>query len=217
MNARYVLACFDYDGQWGMPFAPEFFDQAVYELLASRGFRWTSNLEIRYLVELFRPDKLRSDTPWRLVSSRVQALDGTLARATLALLNPKVVGGRHLRPSLESTLRWLLAGCPPLYRGGLLELPLYSPLDCDLIGFPDPRSPTEEGLLNFAQFALARRLSAATPLRMLIFHDWIVSTGNWLRLLDGALSQIDQLGLEPTTVERSWSDLERLAINRETQ
>src|SRR6266568_3771316 len=44
---------------------PRFYRREIYDLLADHGYRWVSNREIRYPVELLRPDRLPLPRPWR--------------------------------------------------------------------------------------------------------------------------------------------------------
>jgi peptidoglycan/xylan/chitin deacetylase (PgdA/CDA1 family) len=190
--------------------APAFFDDRIYELLCAHSYKWTSNLEIRRVVELLRPD-LTMCNVWRLANRRRDALHGTVARALEVPLNPKIVRGRNVRPHVGSTIRWLLSGAAPMYRGELLEIPVYSPMDCDLIGLPEPASSTPERQLRYAKFALKMCVSSPRPLAMVTFHDWIIATGNRLQLLDAVLSFIKERNLHTTTVTEAWPELLRLA------
>jgi peptidoglycan/xylan/chitin deacetylase (PgdA/CDA1 family) len=61
---------------------PIFFDSAVYDLLADRGYRWTSNRELRHVIELLRPNRLKTDRPWRLAQSRSSTFTGIAAQPT---------------------------------------------------------------------------------------------------------------------------------------
>ncbi len=187
--------------------APRFFDAAVYELLARQGFRWVSNQEIRHVVELFRPDRLRSDRPWRWLRSHPRLLQGIGARALLLALNPNIYLATR-RHRMRSPARWLLNGCPPFHRDTLLEIPLYSPLDCDLLGFPAPSVPSPQSLLDFARFALDSRLAGPGQVSMLTFHDWIIGGANRLALLDGVLSLIPGANVSPESVGMWWSRLQ---------
>src|SRR5262249_50092456 len=148
-----------------------------------------------------------SERPWQFVKSRPRSLEGPTAHAVLLALNPSILLGSDIGLSLRSRLRWLLADQPPLYRHGLLEIPLYTPLDCDLLGLPDPASPSSSRLLQFAEFALRTCLSRGAPLTLLTFHDWIISTGNRTALLDALLSFISDSSLESTTVGHCWPKL----------
>lgn len=190
---------------------PSFFDRAIYDLLAAHDYQWTSNRELRHVVELLRPDRIATNRPWRLVSSRPEMLDGVPAQLLKLALNGKLVSSERVRGSIASRPGWIRSGCPPFYRGGLLEIPLYSPLDCDLIGLPRPSESTPKPLLDYALFALLSCLSGSGPLRMLTFHDWIISGGNRLSLLDGLLSSLKERDLVPVTVEDCWQELTHLA------
>jgi len=189
---------------------PSFFDAAVYELLSSRGYQWASNRELRHVVELLRPDRIGSGRPWHLARARPGLLEGTPAQLLTLALNARVWSRDRVGGSMPSAIRWLRSGRRPYYRGRLLEIPLYSPLDCDLLGLPDPSEPTPQALLDFARFAFLASL-AQGPVTMLTFHDWIIAGANRLSLLDDVLASLPELGIEAVTVEDSWSELTRLA------
>jgi peptidoglycan/xylan/chitin deacetylase (PgdA/CDA1 family) len=185
---------------------PSFFDPAIHDLLASRGFRWTSNRELRYPVELLRPDRVGGARPWRFVESRPAVLDGAAGEALMFALNARLWSRDRVGGSMASAIRWLRSGSRPFYRGPLLEIPLYSPMDCDLLGLPDPSEPTPQALLDFARFAL-RSCLPSRPFAMLTFHDWIIAGGNRLSLLADLLAALRELGVEAVTVEESWAEL----------
>ena len=186
---------------------PIFFDSAVYDLLADRGYRWTSNRELRHVIELLRPNRLKTDRPWRLAQSRSSTFTGVAAQLFTLALNASVWRNDRLGGSTRSAIRWLRSGCPPFYRGSLLEIPLYSPMDCDLLGLPEPSEPTAESLLDFARFSLLSTLSQSRPFTMLTFHDWIIAGGNRLSLFDQLLSSLHELGVQAVTVEECWPEL----------
>jgi hypothetical protein len=84
-------------------------------------------------------------------------------------------------------------------------------MDCDLLGMPEPSASTAESLLEFARFALVSTLSRPGPFTMLTFHDWIISGGNRLSLLDQLLSSLREIDVRAVTVEESWPELTALA------
>ncbi len=98
-------------------------------------------------------------------------------------------------------MRWLLEGSPPFPVGTILEVPLYSPLDCDLLGLPRPHEVTAPALLDYAENVLGRFAStpSAVGLRMLTFHDWIIASSNRLTLLDRAVGRAMETGATPIT------------------
>lgn len=118
----------------------------------------------------------------------------------LASLNAGLVARESFGGSPTWRLRWLLRGRAPFVRDGLVEVPLYAPLDCDLLGLPTPQCDTPPEMLAYARAAV--RAAAAEPggLTMVTFHDWIVAGGNRLVLLDEALAAARGAGLAVSTV-----------------
>ena len=93
-------------------------------------------------------------------------------------------------------LSWLLGGRAPFERAGLLEVPLYAPLDCDLLGLPRPQADTPPELLGYARAVLRATVVAPGAMAMATFHDWIVSGGNRLVLLDDVLAAATDAGVD---------------------
>jgi len=166
--------------------APHFYRPEIYELLQAHGYRWVSNREIRYPVELLRPDRL----PIRRSQHGESAGASKLARSSvcLAALNTGLVMRDTFGGSWTERLRWLLNGRVPFIRDGLVEVPLYTPLDCDLLGTPPPWQDTPAAMLGYARAVIKAAAAAPGALNMITFHDWIVSSGNRLVLLDDALA-----------------------------
>jgi peptidoglycan/xylan/chitin deacetylase (PgdA/CDA1 family) len=170
--------------------APHFYRAEVYALLRAQGYEWVSNREIRYPVELFRPG--------RLPSGRLPGL--ARGRLLLAPLNAGLVAQETFAGSPAGRLRWLLGQRAPFLRDGLVEVPVYAPLDCDLLGLPTPQSDTPPELLGYASAVLRAAAVAPGPLAMITFHDWIVSGGNRLALLGQVLTAARQGGMVVSTV-----------------
>jgi peptidoglycan/xylan/chitin deacetylase (PgdA/CDA1 family) len=166
---------------------PDYYRPEVYEILRTQGFRWVSNRYLQYPVELLRPRPGKVPLPyaWR-------AADGTprLAgnRPLLGLLNRRLVMSETFGGSRSARLRWLLGQRPPFTRDGLTEVPVYSPLDCDLIGLPRPDEDTPRVTLDYARAVLREATVAPGWLSMITFHDWLVTGGNRLVLLRDALA-----------------------------
>jgi peptidoglycan/xylan/chitin deacetylase (PgdA/CDA1 family) len=178
--------------------APRFYRPEVYALLESHGYRWVSNREVRYPVELLRPDRFPVRSAWR----RRPAGSPRLARSPLLLapLNAGLVMRETFGRSPADRLRWLLGPRAPFWRDGLVEVPLYAPLDCDLLGLPAPQRDTQPELLAYARAAVKAAAAASGPLAMVTFHDWIVSGGNRLVLLEDTLAAARDAGLAVSTV-----------------
>lgn len=186
---------------------PRFFEPSVSVLLADHGYSWTSNRELRHVVELLRPSRIGSNVPWRRAESRANTFTGIGAQMLTLALNARMWRTDRVGGSTVSTVRWLRSGCPPFYRGNLLEIPLYSPMDCDLLGFPGPSEPTDETHIAFTRFALRSCLGQAGPFGMLTFHDWIIAGANRLALFDQLLSDLAASGAEAASVEECWQEL----------
>jgi Polysaccharide deacetylase len=182
---------------------PHFYRDDVYAVLRAQGYRWVSNREVRYPVELLRPDRGvvagLAPSAWR--GRRGDRLP-RLRRSRLALtaLNAGLVARETFGGSPAGRLRWLLGGRPPFLRDGLVEVPLYGPLDCDLLGLPTPTQNTPPNLLAYAGAAM--RACAVDPgmLRMVTFHDWILAGGNRNGLLADTLAAARDADVEVSTI-----------------
>jgi peptidoglycan/xylan/chitin deacetylase (PgdA/CDA1 family) len=178
--------------------APRFFDARVYALLREHGYRWVSNCELRHPVELARPGLPGSSRTGAALRGRPAALHGAVGRSVGALLNARLLAGDPPRGSVAGAVGWMASGCPPFSREGLVEIPVSGPLDCDVIGLPDPGRPSTGAELDFAVFAMAQALADRGGVAMLTFHDWIVGGANRIAMLDRLLSVVSKRGL--TTV-----------------
>ncbi|MFI5063118.1 MAG: polysaccharide deacetylase family protein [Streptosporangiales bacterium] len=159
---------------------PRFYRREVYALLRRHGYAWVSNREIRYPIELFRPDRISIPIAWsrHLADSRLG----------LTALNAGLLAKESFGGSARGRLRWLLTSREPFDRDGLIEVPLYAPLDCDLVLLPAPEEDTPPKLLAYARNVARAAAVGQGPLSMVTFHDWIVAGGNRLVLLDEALA-----------------------------
>ena len=168
--------------------APTFYSPQVYRVLAELGFTWVSNRSIRFPEELFRPDRLRTGRPWHLLAKKgVPA-----SRLGTLVLNPRLLYQEKQRGHLQSPSRWLLSGAPPFHRRSLVELPELSPMDCDLLGLPDPTVDSDPDLLSYARWALINRFHRSGEWFCLTVHDWISGTGNRLANLEAILHDLGQ-------------------------
>ena len=178
--------------------APRFYRPEVYALLKAQGYRWVSNREVRYPVELFRPGLFPIRGAWRRGSGRTPRMAHN--RLMLAPLNARLLAQETFGGSPAGRLRWLLGERAPFIRDGLVEVPLYAPLDCDLLGLPTPQSETPPDVLAYARAVVRSAAVAPGALTMITFHDWIVSGGNRLVLLGDALATARDGGMAVSTV-----------------
>ncbi len=149
--------------------APKFHDPAVYRTLAALGFTWISNCEIRLPEELFRPD--RSKVGRILLRNRLTRNLLLVSLNVRLVLTQRPGGG----PGIISALRWLLGPQDPyLQPEGLLEYPLTSPLDCDLVGFPKPQEPSGANFVEYAAGVITSSTCQEIPSRS------TATTGLWV-------------------------------------
>jgi peptidoglycan/xylan/chitin deacetylase (PgdA/CDA1 family) len=182
---------------------PDFPRSDVNAVLREQGFRWVSNQELRYPVELLRPrpGKLPMPYAWR-------SPDGTprLARSRLlrGALNARLVAKGSFLGSPAERLRWVLGKREPFARDGMTEIPVYAPLDCDLVGLPKHDQDTPKVTLDYSR-AVIQAAAATRPgeLSMITFHDWIISGGNRLSLLADALQAAKSSRTQITTIAES--------------
>jgi peptidoglycan/xylan/chitin deacetylase (PgdA/CDA1 family) len=189
---------------------PRFYRAEVYALLRANGYQWVSNREVRYPVELYRPGRLAVRPSWGSGPRGMPRLSGS--RVVLAALNIRLVAKDSFASSSYTRLRWLLGDRAPFLRDGLVEIPLYAPLDCDLLGLPTPETETPADLLACARAVIRSSAAGLGPLSMVTFHDWIVAGGNRLVLLDEALTAARDAGVEVVTVAAKPYWFSQLAI-----
>ena len=170
-----------------MPYlmGPEFYRADLYQMLRAEGYRWVSNREIRQPEELFRPGRLKHGMGLLAVEPLRQ---GVLLGLNLPLvLKERPTGGRWM---LDGA-RWLLHGQQPFGRPeGLIEYPLTSPLDCDLLGYPRPGAPSGQAELDYAVRVLTGMFDRSGDHFTINLHDWIIGTGRRIEVLDRVLAHV---------------------------
>jgi peptidoglycan/xylan/chitin deacetylase (PgdA/CDA1 family) len=177
--------------------APHFYRAEVYAMLRAQGFRWVSNREVRYPTELLRPGLFPLPSAWR-------ASDGSARlnrdRLLLGPLNAGLIAKETFGGTPIGRLRWLLGQRSPFTRNGMTEIPIYVPLDCDLLGLPRPTDDTPPEALAYTRAVVGAAAAAPGQLSMITFHDWIVSGGNRLSLLGDALARARENGVDIATI-----------------
>ena len=102
---------------------------------------------------------------WPLVRRAWRASDGLARladdRLLLGLLNLGLIAKGNFGGSPAGRLRWLLGQRQPFVRDGLTEVPVYAPLDCDLLGLPKPTDETPPETLEYARAVVCA--AAAAP------------------------------------------------------
>jgi peptidoglycan/xylan/chitin deacetylase (PgdA/CDA1 family) len=164
---------------------PVFYSRNLYQLLASHAYRWISNRAIVCPDELFRPDRIPIECFWGKTNP--------ITRVMFPLLNLRMILTDHMTKKrglagIIANMRWLDQGAAPFQRYGLLEIPVYTSLDCDLLGLPNPETRTSTEWIRYATACLAGGISRPGHFYMLSFHDWIIGSSNRLQLLDDLLA-----------------------------
>jgi peptidoglycan/xylan/chitin deacetylase (PgdA/CDA1 family) len=177
--------------------APHFYRVEVYAMLRAQGFRWVSNREVRYPVELLRPGLFPVRGAWRAADGSARL---TRDRTLLGPLNAGLIARETFGGSPAGRLRWLLGQRAPFVRDGLAEVPVYAPLDCDLLGLPKPTEDTAPESLAYTSAVVRAAAVAPGRLSMITFHDWIVSGGNRLSLLSECLTAARAGGADIATI-----------------
>lgn len=179
--------------------SPHFYQTDIYTMLKDEGFRWVSNREVRYPAELLRPRPgiFPFRYAWRTSDGSPRWAGN---RLLLSALNAGLVTRDAFYGSPAARLRWLLGKREPFTRDGIMEVPVHSPLDCDLVGLPHHDQDTPKALLDYSRAVV--RAAAAMPgqLTTITFHDWIVSSGNRLVMLADALTAAREAGSVISTV-----------------
>jgi hypothetical protein len=188
--------------------APSFYTPELYELLAMHGYRYISNREIRYQQELFSPNRLRIKH-WLDKNNRLTKL--ITALLNLRLIFAENISDKNGISKIISNTHWLLNGCRPFRRGEILEVPVYSPLDCDLIGLPQPNEQTDPRFIKYAIKTLLGGLNNDNPIYSLNFHDWIIGTENRIEILDEVLGSISKM--PEVSFIQDFEELENFSVN----
>jgi peptidoglycan/xylan/chitin deacetylase (PgdA/CDA1 family) len=137
-------------------------NKKIYSIFKKRGYKWVSNSHI------FRTELL--ERPFR------QFKIGMVSSKTL------------LRPILD--VLWKRYKKYPYRNGGLVEIPLLSSQDGELLGLFSPTQETPKQSINFALKSLKKQFSVSKKFFNLNFHDWIIGTGNRPVLLEEILKHI---------------------------
>jgi hypothetical protein len=163
---------------------PKFYMPGLYKILEEHKYKWVSNRELRYPEELFRPDRLG----FPFLSGK----NNWYTNILFVLLNLRLLFTETIHDNsgffrIRKNLQWLNNGTKPFKRGRLMEVPLYSPLDCDLLGYPKPENRSPDTWIKYAVACLVGGLGRNRKHYMLNFHDWIIGTSNRVSILENTL------------------------------
>ena len=81
--------------------APKFYTPELYKLLETHGYKWTSNRELRFAEEIFRPDRINLPFLWGKNNSFIHILDLIVNLKTLIyVLNLLKLAWASIQPEL---------------------------------------------------------------------------------------------------------------------
>lgn len=91
-------------------------------------------------------------------------------------------------------MQWLRSKKEPFRNGQLLEIPLLSSQDGELLGVMDPGQETPKVWIDFAYETMKAQFEKSGRFFNLNFHPWLVGTENRIELLDRVLGYIKGSG-----------------------
>jgi peptidoglycan/xylan/chitin deacetylase (PgdA/CDA1 family) len=137
------------------------YDNRVLSWLGREGYLWVSHSHMFY--------KERFETP---------------------AARPEIRAGRKLSGLWTSWAERRFAKKPHRTESGLLELPLTSSMDGELLGLTSPLQPSPDEILGFALTAWGEQLKRAPDFFSLNLHDWLISSGNRLEVFEKAIQML---------------------------
>ena len=190
---------------------PNFYNEKIYQLFRNRGYKWCSNREIRFVEETHVQHRVKGSfyNPKNAFSKLISISKITSVNFyyyfLFNLLNVRLILMEDIRKVLNSSLiidnikpnlrilrnfNWLNYSRFPIFKFNIIDFPLYSPLDCDLFGYPFPFEESDEITMNYAFKCLVKNFQISKNFFNLNFHDWIIGTANRYELLDKILNYL---------------------------
>ncbi|HVZ67391.1 MAG TPA: polysaccharide deacetylase family protein [Patescibacteria group bacterium] len=167
--------------------APKFHTPELYKILKAHGYKWVSNRDLRYSEEIFRPDRFNLPFMWGKKNILTDILSPLLSLDII--LKDRVNNGKGLK-RIAQNIAWVNNGIKPFKRYGLVEIPLTSPFDCDLLGLPKPKEKTPEAWAKYVTACFVGGANRSQNLYTLNLHDWIMGSSNRISILDETLKSL---------------------------
>lgn len=139
--------------------------------------------------------------PWLFSDSHVYStiekrgykwISGRSVFRTEVLNNPIQESGFKTIKYVFFGLQWKRYRKEPFRTGNILEIPLLSSQDGELLSLVDPGQETPETWLDFAYEALKAQFDKSGKVFNLNFHPWLIGTSNRTLLLNMVLEYINQ-------------------------
>ena len=110
------------------------------------------------------------------------------------------VNGKPVRPPLLKKISYWVRRLKfkenPHKVAGMLEIPLLSSMDRELLYFPPTLQDTPQASIDFAFNSLVSQFNRSEEFFNLNFHPWLIGTSNRLTLLEQILSYLSHEGVE---------------------
>ncbi|MFH1225453.1 MAG: polysaccharide deacetylase family protein [Candidatus Diapherotrites archaeon] len=147
-----------------------YMNRGVYSVFSSRGYLWASNRRMR-MPEIVKHPSLQPDA--------------SLAYRANAFL---------MRTYLSFQGLWFPKA--PYVLDGVLEIPLLSSMDGELLGLVDPNQESSEQAVEYAIASLKKQFLRSKGHFNLTFHDWVIGSANRTKVLDELLRFMKSQGAE---------------------
>jgi peptidoglycan/xylan/chitin deacetylase (PgdA/CDA1 family) len=148
-------------------------NQQIYDVIERRGYKWVSNLTMKFPEVQNRPD--------------IKSLSGKKTPISL-------VGG--LRRRYKHKKRWESFKKEPYMINGLMEIPLMSTMDGELLSFLMPEQKSPDVWLDYAYNSWVSQFKRSEKYFNLTFHPWLIWSANRMKLLERILDFMSKQDVE---------------------
>jgi peptidoglycan/xylan/chitin deacetylase (PgdA/CDA1 family) len=126
---------------------PKFYKTDIYTFFKLHKYRWVSNREIRFVDEIFRPDRVKNNVIVYILNLFKFNEIQFLIKLLYLIINYKLVLTGNIKILLNKN---------PYIKDGLVEIPLTSFLDCDMVDLPNPTVNTDQEILDYTYKSTVR-------------------------------------------------------------
>jgi len=168
---------------------PVYYTPELYRILEAHKYEWVSNRKILTPEELFRPNHCYFSALWRR--------NKVISNILLIFLNMRMILTDSVTKKkglsrIVANVKWLYKGMSPFNRDNIIEFPIFSPLDCDLLGLPKPEENTPDNMIQYAIEVLTEGAKKRGDFYSITFHDWIIGTANRTQILEKILENFSK-------------------------
>ncbi len=150
-------------------------NDSTYEIFEKMGYKWVSNSYFTHKETWTIPK------PFSICGQKVPA---------------KLSAIRSSIRSLRNRISWNKFRKEPYVHNGLVEIPMVSTMDGNLLFYQPPHQPTHKAWLDYAYTSLISQFSRVDGYFNLNFHPWVIGSSNRPPLLRRLLSYITESDVE---------------------